>query len=228
MQIKPSPIAVLLLAVLVLAGCAASPIKPYAGNAPNSITLYLTVDGQHSKLALPAWRIHGRLAFFRRDFPDARYLSFGWGERTYFMARHPTFGETLRAIFPAPSAIQVAALSVAPPKAFTSNTKVFPVKVSRPGFLRLSRYIWSYVATDKQGRPRRLGPGHRPHSAFYASNGTYDLFHTCNTWTDEALKVAGKPVQPSGVILARQVVEQAQGFEGSPRSAGHASLQPPP
>jgi len=212
MQIKPQHAITLLivLPVLALAGCASTPVKPYTGNAPNDFTLYLIVEGGHSELALPARQIPGRLDVFRHDFPDARYLSFGWGERAYFMAGNPTSGETLRAIFPASSTLLVSGLTVPPPQAFIPSVKVFPVKVSKPGFMRLSRYIWSYVAPDGNGQPRRLSPGHRPDSAFYASSGTYDLFHTCNTWTMEALKVAGKPVHPGGVILASQVVDQAQ------------------
>ena len=211
MQIKPPAITLLIiLPVLALAGCASTRVKPYTGNAPNALTLYLIVEGGHSELALPARQIPGRLAVFRHAFPDARYLSFGWGERAYFMARNPTSGETLRAIFPAPSALLVSGLSIPPPQAFISSVKVFPVKVSKPGLTRLSRYIWSYAGTDGNGQPRRLSPGHRPNSAFYASSGTYDLFHTCNTWTMEALKVAGKPVHPGGVILASQVVDQAR------------------
>lgn len=220
MPIKSLSLITLLIALpaLVLAGCASTRVRPYTGKAPNTLTAYLVVEGGHSELVLPARQIPGRLAVFRHDFPDARFISFGWGERAYFMARNPTAGETLRAIFPANSALLVSGLSVSPPQAFVSSVKVFPMAVSKPGLKRLSRYIWSYVAPDGNGRPRRLGPGHRTDSAFYASSGTYDLFHTCNTWTLEALKVAGKPVHPGGVILANQVVNQAQALARNGRA----------
>ena len=39
-------------------------------------------------------------------------------------------------------------------------------------------------------------------------HSTYNLGHTCNTWTVEALHVAGLPVTTSGVVFAGQVLDQ--------------------
>ncbi|WP_414041949.1 DUF2459 domain-containing protein [Acidithiobacillus sp. M4-SHS-6] len=50
--------------------------------------------------------------------------------------------------------------------------------------------------------------GPYPRSKFFASPGTYDAFHTCNAWTITALKIAGYPVHPAGVIFAGQGVGQ--------------------
>jgi hypothetical protein len=43
---------------------------------------------------------------------------------------------------------------------------------------------------------------------FYAATGTYDLSHTCNTWTAEALRAAGAPVSAAGVVFAGQLLDQ--------------------
>ncbi|MHB0887352.1 DUF2459 domain-containing protein [Acidithiobacillus sp.] len=40
--------------------------------------------------------------------------------------------------------------------------------------------------------------------------GTYDAFYTCNTWTATALHIAGLPVDPQGVLFARQVMSAIQ------------------
>ena len=68
---------------------------------------------------------------------------------------------------------------------------------------------------DKEGPPRRIGAGPYPQSVFYASTGTYNLAHTCNTWTAEALRVAGLPVNAAGVVFAGQVLDQLPSIIGN-------------
>ncbi len=53
----------------------------------------------------------------------------------------------------------------------------------------------------------RLADGPYLGSAFYASNETYDGFHTCNTWTALLLRQAGFPMNPH-VLFADQVMRQ--------------------
>jgi hypothetical protein len=84
------------------------------------------------------------------------------------------------------------------------------VHVSRDGIERLSELLWSFLAADDETAPRRIGTGPYPDSVFYASTGTYNLSHTCNTWTAEALRVAGLPVRTAGVVFANQVLDQVQ------------------
>lgn len=73
---------------------------------------------------------------------------------------------------------------------------------------RLSQFLSGYVAKDAEGTPRRIGAGPYPGSVFYASTGTFDLAHTCNTWSAEALRAAGLPVSSVGVVYAGQLIEQ--------------------
>ncbi len=68
--------------------------------------------------------------------------------------------------------------------------------------------VWGSFAKDADGRPRRIGPGPYGDSVFYASDGTYDLARTCNTWTAEVLQAGGFPVNPTGVITADGVMDQ--------------------
>jgi hypothetical protein len=65
-----------------------------------------------------------------------------------------------------------------------------------------------YLVNEQKGILERVGTGPYPQSVFYASAGTYNLSHTCNTWTAEALRVAGLPVNAAGVVFAGQVLGQ--------------------
>ena len=42
----------------------------------------------------------------------------------------------------------------------------------------------------------------------YASNASYDATYTCNTWTLDALRAAGLPTAPFGILFADQAMTQ--------------------
>jgi uncharacterized protein (TIGR02117 family) len=203
------------LALIVLccsvSGCAWSPVEPYAGDAPQRQTLYVIASGWHTEIGLPAAAMSGKLAALRDAMPGARYVVFGWGQRDYYMAPNPGLGDFLAAGFPGPSVVLVTPLSQAPAE-FFGSANVYAIPVSDDGLERLAQFLWGYIEQDAQHRPRRIGDGPYSGSIFYASTGTYSLSNTCNTWTAEALHVAGVPVSADGVVFAGGVTGQVKGL----------------
>ena len=193
-----------------LAGCrGASPVEPYTGSASRTELLYVISGGWHTELGLPAGAISGPLAALKSEFPSARYLVFGWGARDYYMARNPGMTDILRALAPGPAVMLIIPLKM-PPETFFGASNTLFVHVSRDGIERLSELLWSVLAAEDEAAPHPIGAGPYPDSVFYASTGTYNLSHTCNTWTAEALRVAGLPVSATGVVFAGQVLDQVQ------------------
>jgi uncharacterized protein (TIGR02117 family) len=176
--------------------------------------IYVISGGWHTELALPVEALGGPLAALKADFPSARYLVFGWGARDYYMAQNPGIGELLRAAASGPAVMLVIPLQVSP-EAFFGASNVFVLPVSREGIQRLSEFLWDYLVNEQKGTLDRVGTGPYPQSMFYASTGTYNLGHTCNTWTAEALRVAGLPVNATGVVFAGQVLDQLPSIIGS-------------
>jgi len=195
----------------VLAGCAWSPVEPYAGQAPRLETLYVIASSWHTEIGLPAHAMVGPLTALQSAAPEARYFVFGWGQRNYYMTADPGLGDLIEAAIPAPAVMLVIPLDVAP-REFFAGSSVFTIRTSQEGLDRLSRFLWGYLEKDLQHIPRRVDDGPYPGSTFYASTGTYSLGNTCNTWTAEALRISGLPVSASGVVFAHQVVAQVQGL----------------
>ena len=190
-----------------MTGCTSNPVVPNAGSASRNEVIYVIAGGWHTELGLPLSEIGGPLAALKPESPSARYLVFGWGARDYYMAGNPSIGDILRAVAPGPSVMLVIPLQMSPAVVFGASN-VFVIHVSQDGVERLSQLIWNYLVSDKEGPPRRIGTGPYPQSVFYASTGTYNLSHTCNTWTAEALRVAGLPMSAAGVVFAAQVLDQ--------------------
>jgi uncharacterized protein (TIGR02117 family) len=195
------------LACWLLPGCAPSLAPAVVENEPRTERVYVVAGGWHTEIALPVAAVPDPLAALRRDFPAARYLVFGWGARDYYMARDPGIGDLLRATTPGPAVMLVVPLAVSP-EAFAGEANTVALRLTPEGLARLSRLLWDDVAKNAGGSPQAIGAGPYPGSVFYASVGTYDLGHTCNTWTAEALAAAGLPVDPAGVVFAGQLLNQ--------------------
>ena len=193
-----------------LGGCAWSPVEPYTGEAPRSRTIYLIASGWHTEIGIRAEDLSGPIIALRRSLPLARYFVFGWGERAYYMAPDAGIGDLLAAAAPGPSVLLVIPTRSSPSDFFAGEAEVFAFPVAEEGLDRVSQYLWSYLEKDSQASLRRLGDGPYPESAFYASIGTYSLGNTCNTWTAEALRVAGLSVTAAGVVFAHQVTSQVR------------------
>jgi uncharacterized protein (TIGR02117 family) len=196
-------------ALPILTGCAWTPVERYEGTAPATETISVVAFGWHTEVGLRADAITGPLAAIEREFPDASYLTFGWGERDYYMAPDPGVMDLLGAVVPGPAVMLARGLRRSPEETFGSAA-VYIVPVSPEGMDHLSRYLWAYLDKDARGELHRTGEGPYPGSAFYAAAGTYDVGNTCNTWTAEALHVAGLPVSAAGVVFAGQVIDQVR------------------
>jgi hypothetical protein len=193
------------LAAAWLTGCTATLLT---GPIPDgAATVYVVSRGWHTEIGLPVSAVAGPLASVEPDFPGTRFMVFGFGEREYYMAHNEGSGEMLAALFPSPSAILVTFLRPPPPEAF-AGLKVAALRLPESGVRLIAMRIWEDLAKTTNGLPVRLADDPSAGSVFYASNETYDAFHTCNTWTALRLRDGGLPMN-THVLFAGEVMQQA-------------------
>lgn len=196
-----------LLPIMLLLSACTPAVGPVGVPGPAIVDV---VDrGWHTDIGLPADEITGPLANVARDFPSTRFLTFGFGQREFFMAQHETTGGALRALLPSRSVLLVTTLRTAPAEAFGAQ-HVVTLHVSQAGAARIEAAIWQQMQKGPDGAPVSLGAGPDPGSVFYAARGTYDAFDTCNTWTVELLRAGGLPVSSGGVVFSGQVMGMAR------------------
>jgi uncharacterized protein (TIGR02117 family) len=203
----------------LLCGCAELPAGTGTWVAPEPsapanrpLEIGVLVAGWHTGIVLPAGEL-GPLGSLRED-PRARYLSFGWGNRRFYMATHPDSGAAVAALFPSPSALFVQALS-APTDLLGEDARIHWVCADPDELSQLASYIERSLS-ESGGKPIDLGAGPLPDSRFYASTGHYSAVHTCNTWTVAALQYAELPVRAGGVLFARQVDSRVGALRACP------------
>lgn len=212
-----------------LAACSVA-LAPEPDHAERTETIAVVVRGWHTDIGLPASALDGRLAPLRDVFPGSAWLVFGIGERSFLVKPDAGLVDMLTALLPNPSAMLVTGLNQSPEHAFAAVGETTLLPVSRGGLDRLVAFIESSFEYDGPAGPRLLSYGPYPGSLFYYATPTYSGLYTCNTWTADALGVAGLPVRASGTLFASDIARQI----GSPaksagaRSAGARSAGGPP
>lgn len=161
-------------------------------------TICVSNTGIHTNIVVPVkneifdWQIYlKRDDFYNNDteFPY-KYLSFGWGDRAFYMTT-PTLAQlnlitTFNALFlPTPSVMDVQWYQT-----FPNNIKNKCVRVSNTDYLILMKFINDSFQLDAEGKKIRISPGYSSHSSFYEAKGSYSILRTCNSWTAEGLQKA--------------------------------------
>lgn len=194
-----------LLLPLLMVACA-KPVQRPASD--ETAVVYVIERSWHTDIGLPVEEIAGPLSSLEVGFPGVRFLTFGFGERTFVVERKKTFGAMLGAMLPSRSALLMTALKATPQAAF-GPANVVVIHLSRANLERIEASIWREMELSPTGMPLLLAAGPYPGSVFYAARDTYFGLFTCNTWTAETLRTGGLPM-PAGVLFSGQVMGMAR------------------
>ena len=200
-------------AVLLTVACRTEPVVTVASQAgaeDAQTPVYVLSNGWHSAIVLPRAALPEGAIPEAADFPAATYLSFGWGDATYFPARDPTTAMALSAALqPTPAVLHLAGLKSPPDEVFPAE-EVVELKATAEGIAALVAYLDAAFERDGAERVEASQPGLHRFSLFYPATGEFHLFNTCNTWTARGLRAAGWPVRASGTVTAEELMVQVR------------------
>lgn len=176
-----------LLLCCLLIGCANTPVAELS-QAPLETSMFLVPQGGHTGIAVRRADIPATLIPEKRDFPDAGFLEFGWGDRDFYMAETPGPWVSFKAAFlPTRSAVHVVGVHGDLAARFPGS-EIVEISLSRPALQGLLRYV--HEAFRREGAAAEpLGRG------FYPGRETFHILRTCNVWTAGALRAAGLPLR---------------------------------
>jgi uncharacterized protein (TIGR02117 family) len=162
-----------------------------------NVQICVSNTGIHSNIIVPTinkaydWSNYLPLADVGMDTAkDYKYLSFGWGDRAFYMST-PSLAElqlstTFNALFlPTSSTMYVKGYQSIP-----NNLEVKCIKINQDDYLQLVKHIQGTFEVDTQGKIIRIGNGHTDNAGFYAAIGNYSILRNCNSWTAEGLRKA--------------------------------------
>ena len=187
------------LASLTLLAFAALTPRKWNNSSKNNCNTKICVSdtGIHSNIIVPTktqtfdW--HNYLSIDRIGIDNAKdynYLSFGWGDRNFYMSTPSLtdlqFSTTFAALFlPTPSVIYVKKHQFIP-----VHSQLKCIKINPTDYLQLTQFIQSTFKLNTKGQKVRVGDGHTNNAGFYAAVGKYSILRNCNSWTGEALRKA--------------------------------------
>ncbi len=201
--------------ILVLVLGSLLPTKwQYHAQADCNYPIYVSNIGNfHAELIVPVanagfdWRSHLNLSQLGSKSDTYRYLSFGWGDRAFFMENSHDLKTVFAALFlPTPTVMHVWGH----PDLRDLQSPSFHLKqlhLTRKNYLALMNFINQGFQPDSHRQYQYLKKGLYPESAFYEAVGSYSLLRTCNTWTAEALRTANVNT-PTWAALAPPILYQ--------------------
>ncbi|HLF33747.1 MAG TPA: TIGR02117 family protein [Cyclobacteriaceae bacterium] len=167
---------------------------------PGGIPVWIISNGVHTDLTLPveshamSWDIFFRGTSLYPILKSANYVSFGWGSREFYL-NTPEWKDlkimtAIDALFlEGEPAMHVTALPVDPRTDARSIRLVLPEE----DFLKLTGYVKSYFSLNDYGEPIKIDADgyYEPYDMFFEARGSFNLFRTCNAWTNHGLKKSG-------------------------------------
>ena len=195
---------ILTILSLLLVYAAAVWLLPYIAVNKNAetegakeISIYIKTNGVHTDIVMP---MHSALMDWNTIVPyentDSKdttfqYASFGWGDKGFFL-QTPNWSDLKFSVaFKAMFHLGTSAMHVTFYKKMVLGESCKEIKISKAEYEKLILYVkksFQYGSTGKTINIITHNDGYGTDDAFYESKGVYDLFHTCNTWANNALK----------------------------------------
>ncbi len=176
------------------------------GSAERPHTIYVINHGWHAGIAIARSDLPAGLVPEAADFPGARFLEFGWGDRDYYTATQPTFLMALDAALTPSSAVMHVVGVADTPQQIYGERAVVPVALSSAELRLMIAQIDTEFARSTGDRAAPIASDSA--GRFYPAHGRFHLFNTCNTWAARMLAAAGLPLSPAGVVTADDLMDR--------------------
>lgn len=166
----------------------------------NDVTIYILTNGAHTDIVVPLrseimdWDTMVSVDDTVGKDQSVRYASFGWGDKGFYMDI-PTWDDlTLKVAFNAMFWLSTTAMHVTFYREMTEGEDCVAINIGWDQYAELVRYISDSFQRDAHGNTIyiKTDANYGADDAFYEAVGRYNLFFTCNTWANSALKSCGQ------------------------------------
>ena len=183
------------IAVLVLSRITVNGAE--AANGQRDIAVYILTNGVHTDIVVPVknevrdWTKEVPFRQTRSKDSIMNYLAFGWGDKGFYLDTPEWSDLKAGTAFNAVFNLGSSAMHTTFYKKMTEGEDCKKIMLSKEDYRQLVAYIAGSFQRD--ANEKALWIQHRSYGkndAFYEANGAYNLFYTCNTWANNALKAA--------------------------------------
>lgn len=203
-------IIVSLVSLILVSGCSTIPNATTVSEQRQPASyqaIFIVSHGWHTGIVYPREELLSFIPELRHRFGDAQYLEIGWGDKDFYQAQEVTAAITLKAIFwSTESVVHVVSVPTSPYESFP-NSEIRLLCLDQAQLQSLGQFISNSFHRDQQGKIVVSDQGLYGDSQFYAGEGRFNMFNTCNKWTARGLESAGYDIDPSSTLTASSVMD---------------------
>ncbi|MFD0764749.1 TIGR02117 family protein [Mucilaginibacter lutimaris] len=189
------------IALYLMAAFGLSKIAVEAEPAPaQTIEIYILTNGVHTDVVVPIkndqidWSKEVKFENTVSKDTTAKLIAFGWGDKGFYL-NTPTWADLkFSTAFKAAFALSTSAIHATYHKQLVESSSCKKIAISEEQYARLITYIQNSFQKDANGHVINIktNANYGETDAFYEANRRYNLFYTCNTWANNALKACGQ------------------------------------
>jgi len=168
-----------------------------SSNSPKKYNVLILSNGVHTDIVMPVknelvnWKYYFPVEKTRGKQNHNGWIAFGWGDKGFYL-NTPTWADlTVSTALKAVTGLSSTALHVTYRDSIKiDSTNCIKLILNQREFKNLRSFIFKSFQKDKNKKAVYIPTNavYGDNDAFYESTGTYHLFNTCNTWTNDALK----------------------------------------
>lgn len=163
------------------------------------IEIFILSNGVHTDIVVPIkneikdWSKEIRFHQTKSKDSLVHYLAFGWGDKGFYLNTPEWSDLKASTAFNAAFGLSSSAMHTTFYKKMNENASCKKIKISSQEYQKLITYISESFKLDSDQNVQWIsGNSYGNRDAFYEANGSYNLFFTCNTWANNALKTANQ------------------------------------
>ena len=178
---------------------ASLPINTDYNPENGEIEIFIISNGVHTDICLPVettlinWTEFIDTKTFSGIHQNPQFISIGWGDKGFFLDT-PSWSDlktstAINAAFlPSSTAMHVTYFLRKP----IESQSIKRCVITKEKYAALTGFIKQSFVINPDTRPQLIpNVGYKSTDNFYEAKGSYYLFRTCNTWTNDALTTAG-------------------------------------
>lgn len=171
-------------------------VNPNDNQTDDSVVIYIKSNGVHTDIVVPVtsavkdWR--REIAFDHTISKDTtyQYIGFGWGDKGFYLNTPQWSDLKVSTACNAMFYLGDSAMHATFFHQLQENERCVKLQISTSEYQKLTTYIQNGFRDQKVTVIANAHYGEN--DSFYEGEGRYSLFYTCNSWANNALKVANQ------------------------------------
>lgn len=169
-------------------------------NTKPEVEIYILTNGVHTDIVMPTkndqidWSQQVKFENTKVADSTYKYIAMGWGDKGFYLET-PEWSDLKASVaLKAASGLSNTAIHATYYKNLKEGDDCKKMMISKEQYNRLIQYISESFKKDASGNFLNIKTNaiYGKTDAFYEANGSYSLFHTCNTWANNGLKASGQ------------------------------------